>query len=96
MELSEVMRTTGAVRQFTDEPLPDYILERILDDARFAPSGGNRQGVHVTAIDGKPSPNSAGPAPAVTSRNRTTVKSPGTLAAHGGIGGSADSYPGTR
>jgi len=50
MECYDVMRTTGAVRRFTDEPLPDDVLERILDNARFAPSGGNRQGVHVIAI----------------------------------------------
>ena len=39
-----MMRTTGAVRHFTDEPLPDDVLARILDNARFAPTGGNRQG----------------------------------------------------
>jgi nitroreductase len=50
MELYHVMRTTGAVRQFTGGPLPDDVLERILDNARFAPSGGNRQGVRVIAI----------------------------------------------
>lgn len=50
MQLYDVMRTTGAVRQFTGEPLPDEVLERILDNARFAPSGGNRQGVRVIAI----------------------------------------------
>ena len=37
MELYDVMRTTGAARQFTDDPLPDEVLERILDNARFAP-----------------------------------------------------------
>jgi len=42
MELYDVMRTTFAVREFTDDPLPDPVLHRILDDARFAPSGGNR------------------------------------------------------
>ena len=36
MELYEVMRTTGAVREFTSEPLPDAALDRILDNARFA------------------------------------------------------------
>ncbi|HEY9392980.1 MAG TPA: nitroreductase family protein, partial [Nocardioides sp.] len=46
MELYEAMRTTHAVRDFTDDPLPDEILARILDNARFAPSGGNRQGGH--------------------------------------------------
>jgi nitroreductase len=50
MDLYDVMRTTGAVRRFTDDPLPDDVLERILDNARFAPSGGNRQGVHVIAL----------------------------------------------
>ncbi|MCW2593287.1 MAG: nitroreductase [Mycobacterium sp.] len=50
MELYDAMRTTGAVRQFTGDPLPDDVLERILDNARFAPSGGNRQGVRVIAV----------------------------------------------
>jgi nitroreductase len=50
MDLYDVMRTTGAVRRFTDDPLPDDVLTRILDNARFAPSGGNRQGVHVIAV----------------------------------------------
>ena len=50
MELDEILRTTGAVREFTDEPVTDEVLYRILDNARFAPSGGNRQGAHVTVV----------------------------------------------
>src|SRR6202453_216206 len=50
MELYDVMRTTFAVREFTDDPLPDPVLYRILDNARFAPSGGNRQGTHIVAV----------------------------------------------
>lgn len=50
MELYEVMRTTFAARDFTDEPVPDDVLLKILDNARFAPSGGNRQGWKVIAI----------------------------------------------
>jgi nitroreductase len=50
MELYDVMRTTPAVREFTGDPLPDETLERILDHARFAPSGGNRQGAHVIVV----------------------------------------------
>ena len=50
MELYDAMRTTGSVRRFTDDPLPDDVLERILDNARFAPTGGNRQGVHVVVV----------------------------------------------
>lgn len=45
-----MMRTTFAAREFTDDPLPEEDLIRILDNARFAPSGGNRQGAHVTVV----------------------------------------------
>jgi nitroreductase len=50
MDLYEVMRTTAAIRDFTDDPLPDEVLHRILDNARFAPSGGNRQGVQIIVV----------------------------------------------
>jgi nitroreductase len=50
MELSEVMRTTPATRSFTDEQVPDEVVHRILDHARFAPSGGNRQGWRVIVV----------------------------------------------
>jgi nitroreductase len=50
MDLYDVMRTTSAVREFTDDPLPDSVLHRIIENARFAPSGGNRQGTHVTVV----------------------------------------------
>jgi nitroreductase len=53
MDLYDVMRSTPAVREFTDDPLPDDVLTRILDNARFAPSGGNRQGVHVVVVRDK-------------------------------------------
>ena len=45
-----MMRTTFAAREFTGDPLPDATLARILDHARFAPSGGNRQGWRVVAV----------------------------------------------
>ncbi len=50
MDLYEAMRTTGAVREFTGEPLPDDVLHTILDNARFAPSGGNRQGTQILVV----------------------------------------------
>jgi nitroreductase len=50
MDLYDVMRSTAAVREFTDDPLPDETLHRILDHARFAPSGGNRQGTRVIVV----------------------------------------------
>lgn len=50
MELNDVMRTTFACREFTDEPIPDDVLYEILDVARFAPTGGNRQGQRVIVV----------------------------------------------
>ena len=50
MELSDVMRTCAAVREFTDEPVSDEQLFAVLDVARFAPSGGNRQGWHLIVL----------------------------------------------
>ena len=50
MELHEAMRTTFAAREFTDDPVPDPLVYKILDHARFAPSGGNRQGWRVIVV----------------------------------------------
>jgi nitroreductase len=50
MELFDVMRTTFAGRSYTADPLPDATLYRILEHARFAPSGGNRQGWRVIVV----------------------------------------------
>ena len=50
MELYDVMRTTFAAREFVDEPVSDSVLRRILENARFAPSGGNRQGWRVIVV----------------------------------------------
>jgi nitroreductase len=50
MDLYDVMRTAFAAREFTDDHVPDDLLQRVLDNARFASSGGNRQGWHVTVI----------------------------------------------
>lgn len=50
VDFDEVVRTTFACRDFTDEPVPDAVLAKILEQARFAPSGGNRQGWRVIAV----------------------------------------------
>jgi nitroreductase len=49
-DLYEVMRCAGSTRHFTDEPVPKETLQRVLDNARFAPSGGNRQGWRVVIV----------------------------------------------
>lgn len=50
MDLQDVMRTTFAARQFTDAPVSDARIRALLEDARFAPSGGNRQGWRVIVV----------------------------------------------
>jgi nitroreductase len=50
MDLIETLRTTGAVREFTTDPVPDEVVARILDTARFAPSGANAQAWHVVLV----------------------------------------------
>ncbi|HEX4248715.1 MAG TPA: nitroreductase family protein [Pseudonocardia sp.] len=50
MELYDAMRTTPATRTFTEEPVDDAVLYRMLDNARFAPNGGNRQGWKVIIL----------------------------------------------
>ncbi len=50
MDLDRALRTTGAVRQFSDEPVDDATVTAILDTARFAPSGGNRQPWKVAVV----------------------------------------------
>ncbi len=50
MDLDLAMTTTFACREFTDEPVTDEEIEAIVDLARFAPSGGNRQPNRVVAI----------------------------------------------
>lgn len=53
-DLDDVVRTTFACREFTDAPVPDEDLVAILELARFAPSGGNRQGWRVIAVRDQP------------------------------------------
>jgi nitroreductase len=50
MELIAALRTTGAVRDFTDRPVDDSVLARVLDTARFAPSGSNAQAWRVVVV----------------------------------------------
>ncbi len=44
------MRCVPSTRYFSQEPVPRERLERVLENARFAPSGGNRQGWRVIVV----------------------------------------------
>jgi nitroreductase len=50
MDLIQGLRSTGAARTFTSESVGDEAVHAILDTARFAPSGGNRQPWRVAVV----------------------------------------------
>lgn len=50
MELEEVVRRRHMVRSYTDAPIPDDVLLRILGCARRAPSAGNAQPVRFVVV----------------------------------------------
>jgi nitroreductase len=50
MDFREVIETTGSCRRYRPDPVPDDVLARVLDGARFAPTGGNRQGVRFLLV----------------------------------------------
>jgi nitroreductase len=41
--ITELLRTRFSVRQFRDQPVPDNVLQDILEAGRLSPSGGNEQ-----------------------------------------------------
>lgn len=49
-DLDDTIRSTFAARTFTDQPVPDGVVYDLLDVARFASSGGNRQGWRVVVV----------------------------------------------
>jgi nitroreductase len=50
MDFRHVIETTGTCRFYRPDPVPDEVLARVLDAARYAPTGGNRQGVRFVVV----------------------------------------------
>jgi nitroreductase len=50
VELYEAMRCAPTTRRFRGDAVPAETLHRVLENARFAPSGGNRQSWRVIAV----------------------------------------------
>jgi len=50
MDLLETLRSTGAVRGFTNAAVSDATVASVLETASFAPSGGNRQPWKVAVV----------------------------------------------
>jgi nitroreductase len=51
MDLFEAMRCAPTTRRFKTDRVPREALLRVLEAARFAPSGGNRQGWRVVVVE---------------------------------------------
>jgi nitroreductase len=52
MELTEAIRRRRMTRNFSDRPLPDGLVDRILADALRSPSAGNTQGAEFVVLEG--------------------------------------------
>jgi nitroreductase len=50
VDLYEAMRCAPTTRRFGRKQVPPEVLHRVLENARFAPSGGNRQAWRVIAV----------------------------------------------
>lgn len=50
MEFYEVLKTRRSVRSFRDKPIPEAVLKRVLNAARTAPSGSNRQPTRLIVV----------------------------------------------
>ena len=50
MELYESMNTLRAVRRLKPDPIPDDVLDRVLQAACWAPTGGNQQPWRVVVV----------------------------------------------
>ena len=53
MDVIEAMKTTGTCRYFRPDPVPDEVLLKAFEAARFAPQGGNRQPVRWIVVRDK-------------------------------------------
>lgn len=54
MNVSEAVATRRSVRAFTDQPVDQMVLKRVLEKAQRSPSGGNTQPWHAAVLTGEP------------------------------------------
>ena len=50
MEFADVVRTTPTCRYYRPDPVPSTVIGKVLDAARWAPSGGNRQPLRFIVV----------------------------------------------
>jgi nitroreductase len=54
LDVYEAVTSRRAVRGFTDQPVPQEVLQRVLSAAAWAPSGSNIQPWHIYVVTGVP------------------------------------------
>ena len=54
MDVIECIKTRKSTKQFSDKPLSDADIQIIVDAARHAPSGMNKQSWHFVVVSNKP------------------------------------------
>jgi nitroreductase len=54
METIQAIRDRQSIRAYMRKPVPRELIARVLEAARWAPSGSNRQGWRVTVATGEP------------------------------------------
>jgi nitroreductase len=52
--VTEAVLSRRSIRDFSDRPVPLEVLQRVLDIARWAPSGCNFQPWEATVLTGEP------------------------------------------
>ena len=53
MKVSEALKSRITCRAFLDKPVPEATVRQILEEAKYAPSGGNLQPWHVYVVTGE-------------------------------------------
>jgi nitroreductase len=54
MNVTEAVTSRRSIRQFLDTPVPRDVLQRLLETAQRAPSGGNTQPWNAVVLTGEP------------------------------------------
>jgi nitroreductase len=49
-DILDVISSRQSIRKYTDEPIPDEMIEKIVEAARWAPSGENEQPWHFVVV----------------------------------------------
>lgn len=53
MTLSEIIRERRSIRKYQDKDIPRQVLNELLEDALWAPSGTNRQNWYIYVVKGE-------------------------------------------